>query len=70
MALLTLSCGATTAASLVADLSRESWRLRRRASQVQAALTRCRHRGLQQRLRSELEGLLQRRQRNEPDRSG
>jgi hypothetical protein len=63
VALLTLSCGATAAASLVADLSRESWRLRRRASQVQAALTRCRHRGLQQRLRSELEGLLQRRQR-------
>jgi hypothetical protein len=58
VALVPLSCRATAAGSLVADLSRESWRLRRRASQVQAALTRCRHRGLQQRLRSELTQLL------------
>lgn len=63
MGVLTPQLGAAVAGSLVGDLCRESCRLRQRASQVQAALARCQHRGLQQRLQCEFEGLLQRRQR-------
>ncbi len=53
---------ATVAAdTLVGSLCREIWDLRSRAHQVQAALQRCQHPGLGQRLRQELQSLSRRR---------
>lgn len=52
---------ATAADTLVGSLCREIWGLRSRAGQVQAALERCQHPGLDQRLRQELHRLSHRR---------
>jgi len=53
---------AVPSASLVADLCRELWRLRNRATQVVDALRRSRNPGLRGRLQRELVGLQRRRQ--------
>jgi hypothetical protein len=52
---------AIAADTLVGSLCREIWGLRSRAGQVQAALQRCQHPGLDQRLRQELQRLSHRR---------